>query len=116
MGGALLIIAAAIALMPPTMLLQAAGLVVVGVALEIIAKVMQTLGGMSWGDMAHALVAMAGALVIIAAGLYLMSGALPGAAALVVATAETGATAGYRPIPWPHCTRRCQHRAGRIAR
>lgn len=84
MAGALLIIAGAVALMPPTMIAQAAGLVVMGVAINIIAKAIQSLGGMSWGEVAKGLVALGGALLIIAAATYAMSGALPGAAAMII--------------------------------
>lgn len=95
LGGALLIIAGAIALMPPTLILQAAGLVVLSVALAGIAAAMKVMGTMSWEEVARGLVALGGSLAIIAAGLYLMSGTLLGSAALLVAA---GALAVLAPV------------------
>lgn len=85
MAGTLLIIAAAMHLMPSNMLLTAAALVGVSVALNLIAVALNSMGGMSWEEIARGLVAMGGSLGILALGLYLMSGALPGAAALIIA-------------------------------
>lgn len=87
MAGSLAIIVATIRLMPKTMALQAAGLVGIAVALNIIAGAMKLLGTMSWEEIAKGIVAIGGALVVIAGGLYLMSSALPGAAALLVVSA-----------------------------
>lgn len=84
-AGALLIIAGAMQLMPISMPVTAAGLILVGIALSSIAGVMKIIATMDWEDIAKALVGIAGALLILAGGLYLMSGTLSGAAALVVA-------------------------------
>jgi tape measure domain-containing protein len=84
-AGSLVAIAAGIALMPPTMALQAAGLVLVGVALTEIAGAVALMGGMSIGTLAKGIIAIGAALVVLAAGLTLMIAALPGAAALAVA-------------------------------
>jgi tape measure domain-containing protein len=85
LAGALAVIAGAIALMPPTMVLQAVGLAILAKALVLIAAAVGGLGLLSWIQIAKGLVALGGALAIIAGGLYLMEGALPGAAALIVA-------------------------------
>lgn len=85
LAGSLVAIGLAMQLMPPHMVLQAAGLVILSVALNGIALALGNMGGMKWGEIAKALVTLAGSLVILAAGLYLMTGALPGAAALLVA-------------------------------
>jgi tape measure domain-containing protein len=85
LAGSMVIIAGAMQLMPPHMILQAAGLVILSVALNGIGLALRNMGGMKWGEIAKALVALAGSLVILAAGLYLMTGTLPGAAALLVA-------------------------------
>lgn len=83
-AAAMVAIAIGMSLMPPSMLVTAAGLVLVGVALKIVASALTDMGGMSWGEIAKSLVVLAGALLILAGGLYLMTAALPGAAALVV--------------------------------
>lgn len=83
-AGALVGIALGMSLMPPSMFVTSAGLVLVAVALKILASALKDMGGMSWGEIAKSLVVLAGALLILAGGLYLMTAALPGAAALVV--------------------------------
>lgn len=84
-SAALGIMIVAMKLMPKNILLTAAGLVVVGVALQLIAKAVGAFGGMGWEELAKGLIGLGVSLGIIAGGLYLMSGALPGAAALIVA-------------------------------
>lgn len=83
-AGALLVIAGAMQLMPANLPITAAGLILVGIALGEIAAVSKIFATMSWEEMGKAAAALAGALLIIAGGMYLMSGALPGAAALLV--------------------------------
>jgi len=82
-GGALVVIAIAMNMMP-NLLMMGAGLVLVGVALKLIASALTTMGGMSWGEIAKGLVALAGGLLILAVAAYAMEGALPGAAAMIV--------------------------------
>lgn len=84
-AGALGVIALAMHSMPPGMALQAAGLLLVAVALQGITRAVDTLGKQSMDTIVKGLLALGGALVILAGGLTLMEGALPGAAALVVA-------------------------------
>jgi hypothetical protein len=100
----LLIIALAMTLMPPQMFVTAASLLVVAVALTVLSKALETLGGMTWGEIAKALVLLAGALVIIAAAMILMTEALPGAAALLVVAASlailTPILIALSSIPW----------------
>jgi hypothetical protein len=86
-AGALIVIGAAMWAMPKNMILMAAGLVLVGIALKSIADAVVTLGGMTWEALAIGLIALGGALAILAAGLYLMTGSLAGSAALLVAAA-----------------------------
>jgi tape measure domain-containing protein len=86
-AGALVIIAGAMQLMPKGMVLQAAALLILSIALGKIAEAVQSMGGMSLGEIARGLGTLAGALAILAAALYLMSGAIAGAAALTVAAA-----------------------------
>jgi tape measure domain-containing protein len=86
-GGGLIVIAAAMHLMPKNMVITAAGLLLVSVALGKIADVVQDFGGMSIKQIAKGLGTLAGSLVILAAALYAMSGTLAGAAALAIAAA-----------------------------
>lgn len=94
-AGSLLVLAAAMKVMPKGMLLQAVALVVVGQALETIGGVVAKMGGMSWEEIGKGMATLAGALGILAIGLKLMSGTLMGSAAMVVAA---GALAVMAPI------------------
>ena len=90
--GAIAVAIAAIGLamqiMPgPAMVITAAGLILVGVALQSIAKAVGTMGNMSIGELAKGIGALAASLAILAIGLMAMSGSLAGAAALAVAAA-----------------------------
>lgn len=80
----LALIAAAMTAMPPTLPITAAGLVITGVALNIVAEAVKSFGSMSWGEIAKGLVALAGSLVILAIGVTAMDAALPGAVALAI--------------------------------
>jgi tape measure domain-containing protein len=87
MLGSLTILTLALALIPPTAPLGAAGLLIAAIALLQIANVMNKMGQMSWGAIGKAMVGLAGSLLIIGVAVTLMVGALPGAAALIVITA-----------------------------
>ncbi len=63
----------------------AAALVVASAALLLLAPALILMGSMSWRDIAAGLVALAGALIILAVGLTAMIATGPGAAALVIA-------------------------------
>jgi tape measure domain-containing protein len=62
----------------------AAALLVTAIALEILADVLKRLGKMSGGDLAKALVTLAVSLVLIVAATRGMTGALPGAQAMIL--------------------------------
>lgn len=85
MAGALILIGAASYLIPPTLIAQAAGLVVVGAALVIIADAMKKFGSMNSEELGGSLLVLGGSLLILAVALNAMTAALPGAAALFVA-------------------------------
>lgn len=80
----LIIIAIAMRLMPVTMPIIAAGLVLVGFALIEIAGAMQIFSSMSWEEIAKGVAAMAGSLIILAVATRAMQGNLLGAASLIV--------------------------------
>jgi tape measure domain-containing protein len=84
LAGALGIIALALNAMPASTLISAASLVVVAGALLIISKALDAFAGMTPEEIALGLGVLAGALGIIALAVNAMSGALLGAAAIVV--------------------------------
>ena len=73
----------------------AAALVVASAALLILSKTITSFGKLSWSQIGKSLVELAGALLIIAGAMILMTEALPGAAALLVVA---GALAILTPI------------------
>ncbi|MET0787176.1 MAG: tape measure protein, partial [Paenisporosarcina sp.] len=83
-AGALLIIGLAMNLMPPTMPIIGAGLVLVSIGLLAISQALMQMGGMSWGEIAKGLVAMAGGLLILAVAAHAMQGALLGFVAMTI--------------------------------
>lgn len=89
MAGGLALIAGALALIPPSSLLSAAAVAVVAMALGMIGDALAQMGGLKWDVIAHGMVAMGGALAIIATALSLMppSSILSAAAIFVTATA-----------------------------
>lgn len=82
------LIAAAIALLPKSMILQAAGLAVVAGSLVVLAQALKTMGGMSWEEIAKGLVVLAGGLTVIAIAMGFMTTAIFGASALLVVAAS----------------------------
>lgn len=84
-GASLVVIGYAIAAIPPTVAVQAAGLIVLAVALTGIATAVGLMGGMKMSTIAKGLIGIGGSLTVLAQGLYLMIGTLPGAVALVAA-------------------------------
>jgi tape measure domain-containing protein len=94
MLGALTIISAALFVIPPTAALGAAGIYITAIALLSVAKVLEQMGDMEWGEIGKAMTAMAGSLALIVAATNAMSGALPGAAAMLVVAASLKILAG----------------------
>jgi hypothetical protein len=94
-AGALVIIAAAMRMMPLSLPITAAGLVLVGTGLAIIAGAMKLMGMLSWEEIGKGLTGVAGALVIIAGAMNLMPLTMPiTAAGLVLVGAGLTAIAG----------------------
>ena len=87
MLGALAIIAAALYVIPPTAPLAAAGILLVAISLNQIAQVLTDFAAYSWEEIGKAMVMLAGTLGIIAGAMFLMTGALPGAAATIIIAA-----------------------------
>lgn len=94
MAGALAAVVVAMRLMPKGMIAQSVALIGIATALVILSNALSTMGGMSWESIAKGLVTLAGSLTIIAIAMKLMTGALPGAAALLVISAALTILAG----------------------
>ena len=87
MLGALAIIAAALYVIPPTAVLSAAGVLLVAISLNQIAKVLSEFATYSWEEIGKAILMLAGTMGIIAGAMLLMTTALPGAAATLIIAA-----------------------------
>lgn len=87
MAGGLLIMGTALALIPPTSIFSAVGVLLVASSLGMIADAMKKMGGMDWESIGKGLVAMAGALTIIGLAISLIppTSVLSAAAVLMVA-------------------------------
>ena len=84
MAASLAIVTVAMRLMPKNMLVIGVGLLAVSTALVILSKALKSMGGMSWEEIGKGLGVLAGSLVILSVGMYAMTGALPGAFAMLV--------------------------------
>lgn len=87
MAGSLILVVAAVNLMPKNMVGMGIGLIAVSAAMLILAQALGTMGGMSWDEIGRGLTVLGGAIAILAIGLYAMTGTLAGSAALLVASA-----------------------------
>ena len=83
----------AVNLLPKDMAARTFGITAAATAILILSAAMKILSTMSWESMAIGLVALAGSLGVLVLALNLMSNALPGAWALMVATAALMALA-----------------------
>lgn len=84
---ALGIIGVAISLIPASSIVSSTAVLIIASALGMITKALGTMGAQSWTEIAKGLVTLAASLGIIAVAMMAMTGALPGAAALLVVTA-----------------------------
>jgi len=87
MAGALISIAAALRLIPAGSVLNAAAILVVATSLGLIQEALGKMGGMTWEQIAKGLTVLAASLLLIAAAVRVMQGALSGAAAIIVVAA-----------------------------
>lgn len=85
LAGSLAILAGGLILMQGSVV-GAAALIIAATALTVLAGAMKIMGSMSWASVAKGLVLLAGSLLILAGGLTIMQGAIPGAAALTIAS------------------------------
>ncbi len=84
---ALVAIAVGMSLMPLTLPITAAGLILLSIALEAMVGVIASMGTMKLGTLAKGIGALAAVLVVLAVGMTAMSGAIGGAIALTIAAA-----------------------------
>lgn len=87
MGGALLIMSYILDNMPKGVVSKAFSLILVATSLILVAKAFGQFGTMDWDQIKKALIAMGGALVEMAIAMSLMSGAIAGAAAVMLIAA-----------------------------
>ena len=87
LGASLLSLAIALNFMPKDTLALGVGLLMVGAGIKMVASAVATMGSMDTGQLVQGVVALGASLVGLALGLNLMTGALPGAAALLIASA-----------------------------
>jgi tape measure domain-containing protein len=85
--GALTIISLAVSVIPPNAPLGAAAILITALSLGMVADVLARLGAMDWGSIGKSLAALAGAMAIIAVGVNAMTGAVTGAAAVLIVAA-----------------------------
>lgn len=87
MLGALTIISAALIIIPPNAPMAALGILGVSLSLVLIGQALSTFAAFSWAEIAKAVVLLYGILATITSAVVMMSGALAGAAALLVVSA-----------------------------
>lgn len=85
LAGSLLVIAGAMRLMPKSLALTGAGLLIVALSLGKISDAVVKMGGMSIAQIAKGIGTLAASLLVLAVGLHAMSGTFGGAAALTAA-------------------------------
>jgi tape measure domain-containing protein len=91
MAGALFLMASVLKGLPPDAVLSAASFLIVAIALQQVGKAMATFAEMSWGEIGKSLVAMAGAMLILATSLSAIPPtALLGAASLLIVSYALG--------------------------
>lgn len=95
MASALVVVIAALRLMPKNIFGTALSLVLVASTLAIIGRVLGTMGSMSWEGIAKGLVALAGSLTIMAVAMHAMKNTASGAASMLV---MAGALAILAPV------------------
>lgn len=86
-AAALAILVIAMNTIPADTGLKAVGLTILAASLLILGKALENFAGMTIEEMAKSLIVLGGSLLIIAGAMYLMTTALPGAAAMLILSA-----------------------------
>lgn len=87
MAASLLAVTIAMNLMPKNMIGTGLGMIAVSAALLIISKAVQSMGSMSWEEIARGLTVLGASMAILAISLNVMNGTLAGSAAILIAAA-----------------------------
>ena len=87
-SGSLMAIAAALHFMPEDTIFTALGLTGVATAMVTLSKAFNTIGDLSWGDVAKGIISLATGIGILAGGIKLMEGSIGGVLALTLACAS----------------------------
>lgn len=93
-ASALTIIGVAMRLMPKNMIANSVALLAISTSLVILSKAMETMSKMSSKEIIKSLIALGGAMLIIAVAVNVMKSALGGAAALLIVSASLAILAG----------------------
>ena len=88
LAGALTAIGLALTFIPPTAPLTALGILIVASALGIIGDAVKSMAQMGWDEIGRGLTVLAASLLVIGIAVTFMSGALAGAAALLIVAAS----------------------------
>lgn len=83
MGGSLVLLVAALNLLPKGMITKGLGLIAVATAMLILASALKKMGNQSWESIGKGLLTLGGAMAILAIGLNAMKSTLAGSAALL---------------------------------
>ena len=86
----LALVGAAMMAIPKTAIASALAVVIVAAALEVLAHVLGIFGSMPLGNIGKALLVLVVSLLAVAAAMYAMTSALPGAAALLIVSVALG--------------------------
>ena len=84
MAGSLALVTIAMNLLPKNMIGASIGMIGVATALILIGKAMGSMGSLSWEQIGKGLVTMLGSLILVVGAANLMSGAVSGAAAMLI--------------------------------
>ena len=86
-AGALTAVTVAMNFMPKGMLGQSVALIAIATAMLIMSNALKSFGSMQWDEIGRGMTVFAGALTAITVALHFLTGAIPGAAALLIVAA-----------------------------
>lgn len=90
-GGALTSVTVSMRLLPKGMLSKAAGMVILGGALNLIARSVERMSFLSWEDLAKGMAALAGSMTVLVAALNFTKGTLGASASILVVSVALNA-------------------------
>lgn len=87
LAAALVSIAAALRLIPPGSVMNAAAVLIVATSLNMLQRALGQMAGMSWEEIARGLTVLAGSLILISAALRVTAGTISGSVAVTIMAA-----------------------------